>query len=270
MKTLIDLTGHTYCRLTVIGISKQTIPGKPRKWDCLCSCGNTAVVTTAQFRQGGTKSCGCYRHEIATTTGYGAVKRTHGMTKTPEHRSYGAMIQRCENVNHHAYPMYGGRGIKVCKAWRESFETFYKDMGPRPSMEYTLDRYPNKDGNYEPSNCRWATKDEQNFNRRDNTSLTIDGVTLTITEWARKHGLDYNVVSKRIKDGWDIQKALNEPKRVKKPNSNKVSKELAEHHGFTRSVVQKRIDAGWNLEDALSKPLRVTKPRTSTAQRPQR
>ena len=111
----------------------------------------------------------------------------HGLTKTSIHDIWRSMRQRCLNKKNKAYKNYGGRGIKVCKEW-ESFEIFYKDMGERPEG-MTLDRI-NNDGNYEKSNCRWATDAEQTNNTRANILLTFEGMTKNVAQWARFKGFN--------------------------------------------------------------------------------
>jgi hypothetical protein len=90
---------------------------------------------------------------------------THGLTRTIEYNSWASMIQRCTNPRSKKFHCWGGRGIKICERWY-SFENFLADMGPRPSIQYSLDRFPNNDGDYEPGNCRWATRSQQAKNRR--------------------------------------------------------------------------------------------------------
>jgi hypothetical protein len=152
MPPSINLTGQRFDRLLVL----ERAPNIQAftAWRCACDCGNVIEVRTNALRcKRPQRSCGC-----------STDLRTHGMTNTPEYRSWQSAIMRCENPNALKYPRYGGRGIKVCAAWRDSFETFYADMGPRPAGT-TLDRWPNKDGDYEPGNCRWATASQQNLNR---------------------------------------------------------------------------------------------------------
>jgi hypothetical protein len=121
--------------------------------------------------------------------------RTHGKGATAEHRSWTAMRTRCNNPKQLAWPNYGGRGITVCERW-DSFENFLADMGERPSG-CSLDRIDNN-GNYEPGNCRWATKAEQSNNRRTNIFVTHDGETLTITQWCTRLGISNGAVRTRM------------------------------------------------------------------------
>jgi hypothetical protein len=147
-----DISGRRFNRLVAI----ERI-GK--KWLCICDCGNEKLFNPSNLKRGLTKSCGCFNKELCRTK----AKRTHGKSLTTEYKIWQGMHQRCGNPNDKNYPDYGARGISVCERWSE-FEFFYEDMGQRP-VGLSIDR-KNNDGNYEPSNCRWATPAEQNSNKR--------------------------------------------------------------------------------------------------------
>lgn len=125
-----------------------------------CSCGTVRSVSLANLKSGKSKSCGCFRRKRTTET-----KIVHGDARkgavAPEYSIWQAMIKRCKDPDH---PDYGGRGIKVCSRWSQ-YQNFLSDMGRRPSSGHSLDRYPNNDGDYEPTNCRWATAKEQRANQ---------------------------------------------------------------------------------------------------------
>jgi hypothetical protein len=126
----------------------------------------------------------------------------------PEYKCWASMIQRCQNPALENYQYYGGRGIKVCERWRK-FENFLADMGPRPGSGHTLDRYPNKDGNYEPGNCRWATRAQQHENMRPRFGgVTFQGRTQSVTAWAREVGISQQSLGDRLKRGWPLDVAL--------------------------------------------------------------
>jgi hypothetical protein len=123
------------------------------------------------------------------------------------------MKDRCFNKKQKYYADYGGRGITVCEQWqgKNGFVTFKTDMGLRPSTKHSLDRFPNKDGNYEPGNCRWATAVEQNRNRRNNRILTFAGKSQCTTEWAEETGIKASTIEMRLARGWTIEKTLTIP-----------------------------------------------------------
>jgi hypothetical protein len=134
---------------------------------------------------------------------------THHMSRSPEFRVWWAMRQRCTNANNVGFPDYGGRGITVCERWI-SFEAFLADMGHRPTAEHSLDRI-DVNGNYDPKNCRWATRAQQVRNRRDNVYVTIGEVTKVLEDWAADFGISPNTVRHRINKGMSPEEALTRP-----------------------------------------------------------
>lgn len=170
MPPRIELTGHRFGRLVVVSPAETDANGKAR-WNCACDCGRTHIARTAHLRRGAIMSCGCLRAETLLVMGplYGGMPPRHGhATKagcSPEYAAWKSMRYRTSSTaKGYLRDLYYGRGIRCCTRW-ESFENFYADMGPRPSTKHSLDRKDN-DGNYETSNCRWATKIEQANNRR--------------------------------------------------------------------------------------------------------
>lgn len=177
----IDISNERFGRLVV-----QEYVGR-NKWKCLCDCGTTRIVASIALRRGIQVSCGCYRNKVCADR-----KRTHGMSRTPIYETWCKMRKRCADPKSTQYKWYGGKGVSVCEAW-ESFEQFHKDMGDRP-VGTTLDRI-NVDGNYEPSNCRWATSKEQ----ASNTSRSISYQGKSIQQWSEETGIKYATLAARLR-----------------------------------------------------------------------
>lgn len=193
----VVVAGETFGRLTAI----RKTSNSPSRWLCRCTCGTEKSVNASHLLQGNTRSCGCLKNPA----------KTHGKTKTREFTSWQGMLGRCYTPTNKKYPSYGGRGISVCPRWKNSFEAFLQDMGPRPSPQHSIDRIDN-DGNYEPGNCRWATPKEQSRNRRSNVLLTHNGKTQTVVEWSEETGISKYALLQRIqKLKWSTEEALTRP-----------------------------------------------------------
>lgn len=207
----LDLTGQKFGRLTAIcNTGRRQL--RNFIWKFRCDCGVEIERPYGEVRRGNVQSCGCLQREGAaqrlkavTHLGTASVT-THGMTGTPTFISWDSMKQRCLNHRHKSFPQYGGRGIKVCDRWLESFENFMADMGERPDG-MTLER-DDVDGDYEPSNCHWATAKEQGNNRRNNRMLSHAGETMTVKEWADRIGISDKALLYRINNGWSTEEAL--------------------------------------------------------------
>lgn len=159
----IDLRNRKFGRLAVL-TRGPNVKSREVRWICRCQCGNKTIARSSRLRNGETRSCGCLMKEhlaAGTQLRHGAAK--HGK-ELVEYKTWARMRNRCNNPRSHAYKRYGGRGIRICKRW-DTFPAFFADMGPRPSAQHSIDRYPNNDGNYEPRNCRWATPKQQANNR---------------------------------------------------------------------------------------------------------
>lgn len=194
----MDAVGKRFGRLLVLKILPMKT--KNAKALCECRCGNKKIVDVYRVRTRSTKSCGCLNHKLK-----------HGRSKTPEFGVWRDMRLRCFNPDRVSYPNYGGRGISVCPRWDKSFRAFLSDMGERPTPKHSIERIDN-DGDYKPSNCRWATRIEQASNQRTNRLITAGGVTKTLTQWSRDIGVCRSSIANRIKYGMPPELAVYFPK----------------------------------------------------------
>ena len=197
-----DITGKKFGRWTVLQYADKR--GGTPYWMCRCECGTVREVTRVSLGRW-SNSCGCLKNERAAE-----LKTRHGRYETGEYNSWHSMLQRCTNPNNPSYHRYGGRGITVCPEWRQSFQAFYEDMGCRPP-DHTLERVDNA-GDYNKDNCVWATKKEQQRNKRTNRLLTFQGETLCLVEWAQRIQLDEGTIRARLRLGWSVELALTAPR----------------------------------------------------------
>jgi hypothetical protein len=198
------LVGKKFGRLLVVSYS-----GKHKGtqiWNCLCDCGNTCTRRTENFIKGKDQSCRCWGKEKSAVAG---VK--HGYHKAKEYRTWHGIKQRCYNPKTTWFHIYGGKGVTMHESWRNDFMQFLKDMGFAPDKDSSIDRI-NSNGNYEPSNCRWATKTEQSNNTSRNRFLIVDGIRATMAEHARRLGVSRLLVKSRLTIGWGVEEAFKTPK----------------------------------------------------------
>lgn len=209
MGRLIDLAGLRFGRLTVVERYGRYPKGEVT-WLCKCDCGETTIVNGVHLRSGDTKSCGCITRETPRRKGW--CHEVHGLSRSRLYSVYRGMKTRCYSKKAKYYGIYGGRGIKICDEWLSNFMSFYNwavENGYEEGL--SIDRIDN-DGDYEPSNCRWATAVVQTRNRRKTISVLYNGEYKTIGELASESGLKYHVVYTRIcRLNWDIDRALNTP-----------------------------------------------------------
>lgn len=193
-----NIINEKFGKLTVIKFS-HTINGKRGMWLCKCDCGKEKIIRRDGLTSGHNTSCGC--------------SILNNKKKYPlEYSVWQALRKRCNNKNNPHYANYGGRGINVCKEW-DNFQTFLKDIGPRPSAKHSIDRIDNNKG-YSPDNCRWATSFEQASNKRDNRYITINGETKILAEWLRIKHVSKRGFMLRVKRGHSEEEALTLPHKT--------------------------------------------------------
>lgn len=256
MGKFIDLTGRTFGRLIVIGKDTERTPSNKIRWVCRCTNdGNITRVTSGDLNSGKTKSCGCLKSELTRER-----STTHGMSKSPEYGIWNGIITRCYNSNATDYPAYGGLGIGMSDDWRNSFEAFYRDMGPRPTPAHSIDRIDN-DGEYCKENCRWATPIMQASNKDFITLYEFNGESLTLTEIGRRCGISGGTIRDRISKGMSFEDAISKELQV----SNKIYhhdghsltiEEWAEKLNISKNTLYGRIlTLKMPISEALSKPV---------------
>lgn len=195
--------GDVFDRLRVVKDSTDRSSSGSILWLCECECGREVKATGAALKRGEYRSCGCWTKDRMKNS---PPAKTHGMSNTPTYKSWAAMKRRCTDPSFKDYPQYGGRGIRIHKEWMD-FSTFLRDMGERPTG-YTLDR-KNSNGDYIPSNCRWASRLTQGNNTCRNRILEYRGKKQTMAQWSRDTGIPYSRLRARLNIlKWPIDKAL--------------------------------------------------------------
>lgn len=216
MFQLDNLSGKVFNGITLLEFVGKTKFSKAL-WKCQCRCGTIFISIGTHVKNGHTRSCGC-AHK-GKNRKHGALCGVYGAKiKRPRLYSvWSSMCARCSDTNHPNYKNYGGRGIAVCKRWKDSFQAFFEDMG-EPSIGLLLDRIDNN-GHYCKDNCRWATRRQQNRNKRSNINVTIDGKTQCLKAWCEELKISPKTVNWRRQFGWSDFMAITTP-----PNESRKSK----------------------------------------------
>lgn len=217
-----DIQGQRFGKLTVLGILKNN-PSNKIKWVCKCDCGYYSAPFSFSLSSGDSRSCGCTAankskalwktpraEAVRKKLSDNAANVSHRLSKHPLYTKWADMKQRCTNERNKWYKEYGGRGIKVCDRWLNSFENFYTDMKDGYKKGLTIGRIDN-DGNYEPSNCRWETAKQQQRNKSNTNFVDTPGGRMPIFDACEKYGLNRGCIIYRIKAGWPIDKIFSKP-----------------------------------------------------------
>lgn len=194
-------------RLTILERIIRNLDKSRCYYKCLCDCGNIKFIRNDHLHSGRIQSCGCFQKESVSRN-----FTTHGQSTSAEYACWCHMKQRCYDSTTSNYNRYGGRGIKVCDRWLNSFENFLEDMGERPSNKHSLDRIDNN-GDYTPENCRWATNKIQTRNTKRTKFIEFNGESKSVSEWAEIYNLNPTSLWSRLKLRWPIEKALLTPIR---------------------------------------------------------
>lgn len=245
-----DFTNQRFGKLVVIRERPDLKKSYNRFVECFCDCGNSKVIRLDFLKNGHTQSCGCLQKELTS-----ARSITHDLSDIPEYGIWKNIKQRCYNPKNNNYLYYGGRGVVMCDEWKKSFKAFYRDVGPRPSPEHTIDRKDNDKG-YCKENCRWATKKEQSNNISTNVFYTHRGEIKNLGDWCDELGLNFSTVYSRIRRGWCFEEAIRTTKLTVNTlcDISGINKTISEWCSVNRlpiSTVKNRLYKGWTLEEAL-------------------
>lgn len=200
-----------------------------------CDCGNEKLIRLPHVLSGISLSCGCLQKEqlIARSLKHGEAK--HDGSETTEFKTWKGIQERCYGITSPHYKRYGGRGIKMCERWRLSYLSFLENMGRRPSALHSIDRI-NNDGDYEPENCRWATRKEQSYNRGNTIYISLFGEKKSIWEWSKITNLSLQTLRARYRNNWKPLDILNTPHLsnggIHPLTANKLNKTALVNHSF--------------------------------------
>lgn len=228
-------SGTVFSDLTVVAEADERVDGYVT-YTCKCVCGNVATIKSSDLFRGHSKSCGCWKSRHVSPN------RTHGMQGSKIYLIWNAMKNRCGNPAVKAYPYYGGRGITVSESWQK-FENFYTDMGDRPEG-MSLDRIDNSKG-YSKENCKWSTKEEQANNKRNNSKITFNGETLSVSQWARRIGIHREGLAHRLRN-WSLEEAMTMP-IPERPRSKLTDEQVREIRTLASILTHKKIAVQYNV-----------------------
>lgn len=249
-----DLTGQKFGMLTAIKRVEDKVSSTGKHyvmWLCKCDCGNDKVVARSALTKGETRSCGCIKGE------------NHGMSNSKIYDVWIDMKKRCYDPQRDDYKNYGGRGVEICNEWKNSFTTFYNwALTSGYDDALTIERI-DVNGNYEPSNCTWATRKEQANNKRNNHFLTFDGKTQTVAQWSNELGINENTIFNRINRGLTDEEVLTitkgcGSKRGKTYQGKTMTlRQWSEYTGIPYRILCRRVwEQHWDLEKALTTPVK--------------
>ena len=206
----LELIGSKFHRLLVVSPSDDRDSQGLVLWNCLCDCGTEKLVSGSALKRGRIKSCGCAQFDAIKQTC--KTNRTHYKSTSPEYMVWRSMKKRCTLQSDPGYKIYGGRGISFCVRWLD-FENFLSDMGNRPSEKHSIERV-DVNGNYEPSNCVWATAKEQANNRTNNIKIDFEGKAMTIANLAEKVGINRITIYWRYRQGWRLPELIKNARNI--------------------------------------------------------
>lgn len=210
MATGRNFTGQRFGFLVAVRrATKAEVPrskNRQASWLLKCDCGQERFGRARHLLIGKLKACGINGHHWRVR-----AEKENPYTKNIAYRSWTAMKDRCSNPKSHNFNRYGGFGVGVCERWRDSFAVFLEDMGPRPSLKHSIDRWPDPAGNYEPGNCRWATDAEQRANQRRSVYVEVGGERILLNDYAKSVGLAYQTIYGRLRAGWTLEEAVTIP-----------------------------------------------------------